>query len=1168
MRKMLFGVLPRVLVLLTVAAFSFAIAKDDPANPPKSDNSLAKTAGAPLARPLNINNFVTWMKATGQGNWTTTNQDGGYFPRGTSWAIYQDGFVYGGKPFLNAQKTTPAPVQDMRVNGQSYNVGTREGRIIGTGAGATRANPADADVRMFRIRRDYAQMAVDDIRRDAAEVNEELTSDVTDAQMAAITAQYAKDWTEWPVAQGAPYVERNGVAGYQAPPAFNYDPAKGALFTTDSLIARKLDEPGIAGADPNSPADQVMWNVFNDLDPVASAGTWGSEPLGLEFQCTIWGYKRADALGNLYFKKYRIINKGGVYVDAGNTTKGSFWIDSLYFCQWSDPDLGGSGDDLTGCDSTMSIGFIYNGNAIDAEYKKFSLPPPAAAYDFLQGPIVASAGDSAVFDLKIRHGYKNLPMTSFAYFSAGSPISDPPFTYEGAKRWYRMLKGYVPDASTASLRLFPHPPGVVETLFPLSGDPVTQKGFVDGAGTEYSLAPGDRRLLLNCGPVTMAPGDTQEVVVGVVGGLGSDRLSSVAVMKFNDEFVQNTYNALFAVPKAPPQPDVKVAQLSEKIILEWSSNDQRVKDIEQVISQPGSYAFEGYNVYQLPSAGSPLKEGKRLAVYDLPTDPAIILDRQFDVATGLILQVPIQYGANSGISRKFVFDRDYLKDVNKLYNGSEYFLAVTAYTYSQTGFSPASLESPAIVYTVVPQGPPPGTRYGTAYGDTVQGVTQTALPGGSLSEGLVIPIVVDPAKVTGHTYRVTFKVDGDGNNLWDLTDVTLNKIVLGNQTNQTGDENYAVVDGMLLKVSGPTHAGLKSWSIPSGTRRFSPVGGAAFGLEGFSNAGDPTAYDTDLGTIGMAGNLAFGGIGTTLTDADYHNVLLKLAVVNNTALWDPKATPADTNYSRAYRVLRSAAAAPAQASFAPWITNAAAGYPYQGYDYSVPFSAWDMETTPPTRLAVGCFENNVAAGAVDGRYWPGITSVDNSVTREFAFIYKSPYTTTPQASLAVNLSNNATTPLMWVMTCARRAEAAWVAGDQFLITANHLNTAKNVFTFTTPATTSADVTLAKQDIGKIGVFPNPYYAFNPQETSRNAKFVTFNKLPAKATLRIFNLAGQLVRVLEKDDATQFLRWDLRNRDNFPVASGMYIVHVDMPSIGATKVLKLAVIQEQEVPDVF
>ena len=499
MRKKLFGVLPRVLVLLTVLAFSFAIAKEDPANPPKSDNSLAKTTGTPLARPLNISNFVTWMKATGQGNWTTTNKDGGYYPRGTSWVIYQDGFVYGGKPFLDASKATPAPTQDLRVNGQSYNVGTREGRIIGTGAAATRANAADADVRIYRVRRDYLQMAAADLRKDAAEVSEKLAADVTDAEMAAITAQYAKDWTEWPVAYGAPYVERNGIAGYQAPPAFNYDKSKGALFTTDSLIAQKKDEPGIAGADPSSPADQVMWTVFNDLDPVAAAGTWGSLPLGLEFQVTIWGYKRADALGNLYFKKYRIINKGGVYVDAANTQKGSFWIDSLYFCQWSDPDLGGSGDDLAGCDSTMSIGFVYNGNASDSEFKKFSLKPPAVAYDFLQGPIVASPGDSAVFDLKVRHGYKNLPMTSFAYFSAGSAISDPPFSYEGAKRWWRMLQGYVPDASTASWRLFPHPPGEALTFFPLSGDPVTGKGFVDGQGPDYSMPPGDRRTPVELG---------------------------------------------------------------------------------------------------------------------------------------------------------------------------------------------------------------------------------------------------------------------------------------------------------------------------------------------------------------------------------------------------------------------------------------------------------------------------------------------------------------------------------------------------------------------------------------------------------------------------------------------------------------------------------------------
>jgi hypothetical protein len=55
-----------------------------------------------------------------------------------------------------------------------------------------------------------------------------------------------------------------------------------------------------------------------------------------------------------------------------------------------------------------------------------------------------------------------------------------------------------------------------------------------------------------------------------------------------------------------------------------------------------------------------------------------------------------------------------------------------------------------------------------------------------------------------------------------------------------------------------------------------------------------------------------------------------------------------------------------------------------------------------------------------------------------------------------------------------------------------------------------------------------------------------------------------VRRIDKDDPSQFLRWDLANTSNFPVASGIYVVHVDMPDLGTTKILKVAIIQEQEI----
>jgi hypothetical protein len=907
--------------------------------------------------------------------------------------------------------------------------------------------------------------------------------------------------------------------------------------------------------------------VCNDLDAAASQGLYGSDPIGFECQETIWGYKRTDALGNLYFRKIKLINKG------------AFYIDSMYVAQWSDPDLGDSGDDLTGCDTTLSLGMVYNGNAVDGEFVKFGLAPPAVGYDFLQGPIVAGAStDSGVVNLKRVYGKKNLPMTSFSWFAAGSAISDPPQrVYEGTLRWWRMLQGYVPDGSTAAWRRYPSFPGVTPNAFPLSGDPVTRSGQYDGLGTAYSFAPGDRRLNLSSGPFRLAVGDTQEVVVGTVAGIGADRLSSITVMKFNDKFVQLTYDGLFAVPKSPAKPDVKFANLDGEVVLEWGSNPERTKAIEQTASFPGNYTFEGYNVYQFPSRGASLSDAKRIATYDLTTDPTIVTDQGPDPATGLILTKPVQFGSNSGILRTFHFAKDFVKDISRLFNGSEYYLAVTAYTVSRSGFLPAALESSPDVLTVVPQSLKPGVRLGGPSGDTVR-VTLTTLPGGSPSDGSVTPIIVDPTKLTGHNYRVTFAVDGtSGETYWILTDRTTGQVKLTRQFNQTGDEDYTIVDGLQVKVAGPP-PGMKAWSIPSGTRRFSPVGGAGLALEGFSNGGDPNAaQDQTNGSIGMGGNFPFAV--TTLTPSDYRNVLLKLAAVDNTTLWNPRVAPTDANFSRGYRYLRGATSPPQKVEFTPWIVNATAGYAYQDYNYGIPFSAWNMETTPPTRLAIGHLENNSPAttttsGKVDGIWWPGTTDTNNTAAagpREWFFIFATPYTETAQAQYTTDISNNfsgAVVPLMWAGSPARRAEAAWAAGDEFMIIANHINTPLTQFDFTAPLT-GYDAALATKDIGNINVFPNPYYAFNPQETSRHAKFVTFTKLPARATLRIFNLAGQLVRTLEKTDATtQFLPWDLNNRDAFPVASGMYIVHIDMPDIGATKVVKVGIIQEQEVPDIF
>jgi hypothetical protein len=56
----------------------------------------------------------------------------------------------------------------------------------------------------------------------------------------------------------------------------------------------------------------------------------------------------------------------------------------------------------------------------------------------------------------------------------------------------------------------------------------------------------------------------------------------------------------------------------------------------------------------------------------------------------------------------------------------------------------------------------------------------------------------------------------------------------------------------------------------------------------------------------------------------------------------------------------------------------------------------------------------------------------------------------------------------------------------------------------------------------------------------------------------------MVRKLNKDDTTQFMKWDLRNSNNLPVASGPYIAHIESADMKESKTLKVFVIQRNQV----
>ena len=84
---------------------------------------------------------------------------------------------------------------------------------------------------------------------------------------------------------------------------------------------------------------------------------------------------------------------------------------------------------------------------------------------------------------------------------------------------------------------------------------------------------------------------------------------------------------------------------------------------------------------------------------------------------------------------------------------------------------------------------------------------------------------------------------------------------------------------------------------------------------------------------------------------------------------------------------------------------------------------------------------------------------------------------------------------------------------------------------------------ATTNVESVVVIPNPYRAQERWDQPGQHR-VQFQNLPAKATIKVFTISGDLVRELEKTDPlTGNLDWDLKNANQEDVASGIYLFHV-------------------------
>jgi hypothetical protein len=144
--------------------------------------------------------------------------------------------------------------------------------------------------------------------------------------------------------------------------------------------------------------------------------------------------------------------------------------------------------------------------------------------------------------------------------------------------------------------------------------------------------------------------------------------------------------------------------------------------------------------------------------------------------------------------------------------------------------------------------------------------------------------------------------------------------------------------------------------------------------------------------------------------------------------------------------------------------------------------------------------------------------------------------------------------------------SAWTTASSVVFKMSKPLSSRDTFTFDT-----SSVMMASNDYDpdRISVWPNPYYGFNPEERDALQRKVMFSHLPeeGQATIRIFALDGTLVRTINHNDTgSQHTYWDMKNNFELPVASGMYVAHVETNR--GDKILKLAVIQPEQRLDVY
>ncbi len=627
------------------------------------------------------------------------------------------------------------------------------------------------------------------------------------------------------------------------------------------------------------------------------------------------------------------------------------------------------------------------------------------------------------------------------------------------------------------------------------------------------------------------------------------------------------------------------------------------------------YRFEGYEIYQVSTAATQLPDFSKpetidpnlitlIAIFDKKNNIGIVVDT-FSVGVGptggeqfapFPIVPPYRFAVpsgfpNSGISRSIhIKDTKFTTENNgntHFIYGHQYKFIVTAYavnTNPKRGQAVIRTSLSASVVNVKKDAPRAGVVSSYGYGDTLN--TNRRDLG-------VIPIVVVPDSIRNAKYKIVFSpknyYTGANDTVYSLLKSlnggtsydTLKKNLRASNTTGNSQDSSRIVDGLLIKVEKIRFTG-------TAFNNFAGNFGVIRDLRLRINTTPPfnlQARDTLVSVV----QTRYPHGGWEYTPDGHRNLEGSYYLRDQSKPWQSASMGISYPYLGTYSGLGTTVKPAKLRKVKIVFKDIASGQ--MAYNYlaatdnsflftemkPVPFQVFEVEegdsTAAPRQLNCAFLEFPADQGGnPDGMWDP---TADSTGKKEILYIFSSNYDANPSTFYTsknlFTLQSLFDIMYIWSAKAISSSSPLFQANDELTIfpypvTQGTIDGGIDhplTYEFETRASiasTSADV--RENVLSRINVVPNPFYGFNSLGNRSNDRYVTFRRLPQQVTIKIYTLNGDLIRTITKNDQLSTLEWNLRNIENVPVSSGIYLALVDAVGYGQT-VVKLAVFTPEE-----